>query len=937
MKVYKFVSFLLVFSLISFYIHGQQASYITIKGVVQDTSLEVVPAATVMLLNYSDSTLVNYTTTNSLGAFSFKNVKNSDYLLKLSHISYMPWQVRISPTNESVRDLGVITVDLIAEILMEVVIKSAQAPLFIHGDTVEYDARLFKIPPGSTVEDLLRRLPGIDVDASGNVSTQGKDVKRIYVDGKTFFSDDPTSVTKNLDAQAISKVQVYDDKSEQERLTGIADGNEDKVMNLELKDEYKKGFFGKASIAGGTDERYAGRASFNRFTEKQQISFIGYGNNVNQTGVNWDDYSEFKGNSAYSDYDNGDFGFSLGGGYRFYSGSGGMDYFDGKGFTKNYGGGLNYNYFDKKTTFNASYFYNQTDLDYDLFSNRQTFLTDTAFLKTDTLAYGEFRSSHGFSTRAEIAFDSCNTLILRVNARISGNQNVNHQNQLFQTLSMLEINQTTINNSSELDAYSINSLGIYRHKFKKKGRTFAISGAYDLSDNTSHESIYNLNRFFSATTTTEQISILNDNASNSSLAKSSLLYVEPISKRFSLMGFYNLNSSEKTSGKLGYNPLSSNNMVDSLSLFYNHTILYNRLGSSFNYNYEGVNISIGGAYQIIGLSGEYSTIEGSPLLVPELTKTYKNFVPNFSANVQLPNNMHFNLEYSYDITAPDISYLQPVPDYSNSLYQSIGNPELYPERNHNIDASFNYWNQASFTNVSIGSTYNIYDNRIVYNQNTTFVDSVGYVTIMKPENVLGGSRFSTYIWSGFPIIKTKLTMNLSGWGSLDESPAFVNGVKNITTSDNYAGQLGFNLTLGPKLTLNLQGGLGRTNVKYSIQTNQNQKITNFQGLAGVKWQFFKKTFLEANYNLNSYRNTMFVYDADLQSLNISVRQILGKSNKFEIRLAAIDLLNQNLYIMQNAQLNYFENISSPSLARYFMLSVSYNIKGFETKVKNERW
>ena len=209
---------------------------LTITGQLKDTAKEEVVAATVMLLSVKDSTLMNFTTSDVDGSFAFKNVKKTNYILKVSHVSYMPFEMLIESADEKEIKLGVLMLKPIARFLMDVVIREAKAPIFIKGDTVEYDASTFKVPPGSTIEDLLRRLPGIDVDASGNISTMGKDVKTVYVDGKAFFGNDPKTVTQNLDAEAVSKVQVYTEKSEQEKITGIADGSQEKVMNVELKE-----------------------------------------------------------------------------------------------------------------------------------------------------------------------------------------------------------------------------------------------------------------------------------------------------------------------------------------------------------------------------------------------------------------------------------------------------------------------------------------------------------------------------------------------------------------------------------------------------------------------------------------------------------------------------------------------------------------------------
>jgi hypothetical protein len=242
---------------------AQSPNRLTIKGIVADSTGEKIGFATVMLLSPADSTLVNFTRSDDQGAFSFKNVPNNPYLLKISFTGYLPLQMPLPASPSGLADLGVVTIKPINTELLEVVIKAAKSTLSIRGDTIEYDASSFKVPPGSTVEDLLRRLPGIEVDAEGNIKAQGQDIRRVFVDGKTFFGDDPKAATKNLGAETISKVQVYNGKSEQAQLTGVEDGKKEKTMNLELKEEYKKGAFGKITAAGGTEDRGALRGNYN--------------------------------------------------------------------------------------------------------------------------------------------------------------------------------------------------------------------------------------------------------------------------------------------------------------------------------------------------------------------------------------------------------------------------------------------------------------------------------------------------------------------------------------------------------------------------------------------------------------------------------------------------------------------------------------------------
>ena len=235
--------------------HAQTPARVSVRGQVTDTTGTALPEATVMLLVPRDSSLVQYGRSDEKGNFELRNVRRGSYLLKTSYSGFLPAQKTFTTADAAATELGTVRMKPIAKELMEVVVKTARAPLNIRGDTIEYNASQFKVPVGSTVEDLLRRLPGMEVDADGNIRSQGREVKRVLVDGKRFFGDDPKAATKNLDAAAIDKVQVFDSKSEQAQLTGVDDGKKEKTVNLALKEEFKKGGFGKATAGVGTAGR----------------------------------------------------------------------------------------------------------------------------------------------------------------------------------------------------------------------------------------------------------------------------------------------------------------------------------------------------------------------------------------------------------------------------------------------------------------------------------------------------------------------------------------------------------------------------------------------------------------------------------------------------------------------------------------------------------
>jgi hypothetical protein len=928
----KFTSFIIA-SIIAISLFGQAPGKINIKGILTDTLGVPIPYATVMLLSPKDSTLQNFTSTGDNGDFKFNNVKNNSYLFKISHMTYIPFQKYIGVSKSENVDLGNIKLKEINQTLMEVVIKAAKAPLFIKGDTIEYDATTFKVAPGSTVEDLLRRLPGIEVDASGNISTQGKDVKKVYVDGKTFFGDDPKSATKNLGAETISKVQVFDEKSEQTKLTGIDDGTKEKAMNLELKDEYKNGKFGKISAAAGTEGRWASNGNFNRFNKKTQLSFIGYANNVNQTGVNWEDYSEFQGNNAFNNFDNGDFGFnSRRRMFLFSFDDSPVSNYDGRGFTENFGGGTNFNYDNNGKKFNASYFYNQTDLDYVQTTLRQTFIDNSNYSNSnDTLTNSNFRASHTIGSRFEREFNPNNKLIVKGNFKFSGYDNLKVKEQTITNFSLIPYNHVTLNNESDQNSFKITSAGIYRHLFSKKGRSIAGSAGYNLSISDGTEDLNTLNKFFEATTPTDQIRNLINSDKNAQEYKSSLLYTEPLNEKLFAEIFYNFSNVDNFSNRQALAPFNNNNRIDSLSTYYEQNTLYNRLGSVLRYANNGFNAAIGIAAQSLVLTGNYALDKGLEWSTIQDPKSYINFTPNIQINYDLGRQMHAEISYVNQINAPDFNDLYPIKNTTDPTYQVIGNPDLITEKSHETELEFHYWNPASFANFNLSTSYNITKDPIVYNQTTTFDIDKGVYTVSIPENMDQKNTFRTWIWANIPIVKTKLSLQLNGGYTYSNSPVRINLVKDEIDSKNYNLGSNLNLTLGTKLTLT--GGLSGNISDINYITNQihNQDYYNYSIKSSVKWQFEKNTYLESSFNYNVYKNDLFGLDQKLPIWNASVRHILGKKKRFEIRLSAYDILNKSVTINQYATRNFIEKSETNTLTQYVLLGLTYNIKGFDAK------
>jgi hypothetical protein len=267
------------------------AQKFSVTGTVTDTVRSPLPSSTVMLLNPKDSTLVNFGVADSKGFFEIKGVNQGDYLLKITFVGYASFERKISASgNSPIVNIGFITMQPQNLQLSEVVIRGEKAPVTVKRDTIEFNASSFKTKANANVEDLLKKMPGMEVDTDGTVRAQGQEVQKVMVDGREFFGRDPKLATRNLPADAVDKVQVFDKKSDQAIFTGIDDGIKEKTINLELKEDKRNGAFGNVMAGYGTNDRFQGKASINRFGKGQQLSFLGMGNNINEQGFSFGDF-----------------------------------------------------------------------------------------------------------------------------------------------------------------------------------------------------------------------------------------------------------------------------------------------------------------------------------------------------------------------------------------------------------------------------------------------------------------------------------------------------------------------------------------------------------------------------------------------------------------------------------------------------------------------
>lgn len=925
-----------------------QSHNINIQGVLKDTFNEVLPGATVLLLDPSDTSLLSYARTENDGSFKFNGVKRMRYLIKATYLAHIPYLADVNPKEDKLIDLGVIKLKPLANELMEVVIKAAKAPLTIRGDTIEYDASTFKVPPGSTVEDLLRRLPGIEVGQDGSIKSEGRDVTKVTVDGKKFFGADPKAATKNLPAEGITKVQIFDEETEEKKLTGVSSTMPDKVMNLALKDEFKKGSFGKVTAGGGTENTYEFKGNINKFNDKEQFSIIGNVNTTGRNGLSWNDYQDFKGSGADRWDDGGTFGF--GSGRRWFSisfagddddDSGGDSFFSeaSSGFPKNYKGGANYNFDNNKNQATATYFYSRTGLYSDNYKNGKTFLPDATLNNIDHTTNDKLNGNHEVNLSLDTKIDSLSS----VKINLDGNfVNQNKTNKGLLSLLRQEgdekyvTNTTFLNNSSENSAFISRLNAIYRKKFRKKGRSFGISSGVSYSKNDRNATQNSTNSFFNesgAQDSVISINQLHQTLSDRKTIDANTMYTEPLSKKFFWSTFYNFNYlTEKVDRDVTDVLNGSDKKNDFLSRYYNNDIMTNRLGTFLRYSWQGTNISLGIARQRLDLSGNYES-GPSAGIKGTVDKVFYNWLPNFNMSFDLRGNKYINTSYSVDASAPSIKRLQPIVDNSNPLYITVGNPDLKPEIGHSVSIGFNKFNPANFIRLSLHSGFTYTEDQIISYQQVTSSN----VTTSRFINYSGGQNLWTWTSFGFPIIKNKFTVNLSYNPGYSRSFAFVNNVLNKTNSFSNNGSVRINITPDENLSIYLNASLGHTDTKYNINSSQNQQTLNQNYNLEFNTKLFWGIFLNTSFSYNKFENQRYGFDRDIPLLNLSLYKFVLKGNKGEVRVSLYDAFNKNEDINQYTGFNTVTQSSTTALARYAMLSFSYNIRGMKANKESNFW
>ena len=893
------------------------AQNLTIQGSLKDSIAgRALNSATVSLVYATDSSLVSFSRTNEAGLFNFKNVSPGSYLISVSYVGYIPKWVPVITGTEKTVDMGLIYMNDV-NTMSTVTVTARRPPVVINGDSVEFNSENFKTAPNAVVEDLLKKMPGMEVDKSGGITVNGKKVTKVFVNGKEFFTGDPMMATKNLPADAVDKIQVYDRKSDQAMFTGIDDGSEETAINLKLKKDRNKSTFGKLNAGAGTPSVFDAQGNVNVINNEEQFSAIGGANNTNRQNFSGRNIVNFSGGGG------GRPGAGAGVTVNFSGGSGETDA-NAQGIAETYSIGGNYsNLFNsKKTEFNANLSISDVERNNISSSFTQNLTPGNAFnrISNSNSIAGNKQQNFGSTIDHKVN----DNFSFRFTPSLGLQQTTNYSEDSTQTYltngNLLNSNTTIASSAS--DAVNAASTLLLRKKFAKKGRTISstITQSFNRSNSTG-------NQF------TEQLSYINNKLTNDSILdqqntrkgenssySANLIYTEPLGKK-SLLEFNTYLS--KSIGSSSRRIFDRNDATDNYDLLntrltneFNSEYTYSGGGMSYRSNQKKYNFSTGVSLQKAVLDGENISAK------TKLSQSFQDILPNATFRYNFSQTKNLNVDYRTSTNQPSITQLQPVLDQSNINRQSIGNPDLKRSYVHNVNIRF--FSSKILAGKSFFSTLNA----STTNNSIVNYDSVlpNRTILTRPVNVNGAYRINGSMNYGFGIKKLKSRLSFGLNAGLNNNISYANGLLNTIVTKSTGPSMSYTYIVDDVIDINLTARYSyskTTNeVNPSLNTNFLTKVfgadmTNYLPLNIVLNQSF-------NYAINTGRAEGF--NTAIPIWNASFSKFFLKNKRAEIKMSAFDLLNKNIGINRNVSQNQIVDRSYNVISQYFMLTFTYSLQ-----------
>ena len=905
-------SFLLLFIASSAYSQAQ-----TLKGTLKDTSENRILVNTVIsVLTKKDSVLVKFTRADKDGNFKIQGLKEGNYILLVTHPYMGDYFDNVEVKANTPLELGNVYLTPKSKLLSEVIVKSG-SPIKIKGDTIVYTADSFKVRPGANVEELLRRLPGITVDKDGKITAMGERVTKVLVDGEEFFGTDPGIATKNIRADAVQEVQVFDKKSDQAAFTGIDDGVKDKTINLKMKK--MAGYFGKVELGGGLPDKYNNSAMANFFKNKRKIAGYGIMSNTGQTNLDWEDAQNYGGAS-----DNMMMMMDDGGNNMIFGGGGDENYNGGRnGIPQNWNAGFHYS--DKfnqgKNSFNSGYKYSKVIAPGLTKTFSQTFLPDTdPWSSSSTSDNRTSTNKHAVNMTMEFNLDSNNSL--KWTSRFNNNSSlvdVNYSSEMLDEQGDF-LNNSTRKSKTNADKNNVTSSLLYRHKFKKLARTLSINADFNWISSKSEGILYSLNNYYKNGVlddrdTTDQVNITDN---NNNTVSTRISYTEPLKKDFYMEVTYGLTySNSKNDRQTNIKSINGKyeEMVDSLSNFFIFNRTQNTPGLNFRVNKKKYNFQF-------GASVDFNQFEKKDLTRDTVVHyNFVNFIPRANYTYKFKQNESLRFNYNGSTSAPTLEQLQPTRVNTDPLNVYIGNPNLKPSFRHNFNAGYNFYNvlkeKNMFTNLNFGLT----DNAFVQ---ASLVDSTGkrtYFTV----NADGNYNIGLYSSYGFKIKGFSWRNGIGPRFNINRSVEYINNVKNTNNTKTIGIELSTNTYKAEKHNVWISGSFNWNDSKSSVNAEANASYWSVNLNGSGSLTFAKKFEVGSDVALQLRENDPRFPDANsFTTWNGYIIKRFFKENQFELKFSVNDILNQNRGYSRNFSSYSYTETYYETLQRFWLVTATWN-------------
>ncbi len=912
------------------FIFSAYSQSIKISGkVFEKSSLQVIQGVSVIIkLN---GNIVAANSTNDKGFFELLAPKPETYEISFTFIGLKTKKLTIAANTD--KYIGAVFLEKDEKALKEVKIEAAQIRVEQKGDTMSINASAFKVNPDATTEDLVKKMPGI-TNEGGTLKAQGEDVKKILLDGKEFFGDDVQMALKNLPAEIVDKVQIFNRLSDQAQFTGFNDGNTDKTMNITTKNGRNNGTFGKFYAGYGTNDRYQSGGNFNLFSGNRRITILALSNNINQQNFAMQDL--FGGGATAPRM-------PMGGGGRGGRGEGGGDmsnFMVGQqtGISQTNSVGLNYaDKWGTKTQISGSYFFNNSKTNTDKNVARQYLINPESNRQYDEKSLSTTNNfNNRFNLRIEHTFDSFNALIFTPKISFQNNEVVSSTFG-YNFMKTNKINGTETYKENKNSGLSFGSNLLYRHKFLKQGRTISLNLGFDFNQKINETFQNSVNSVFDTlgNASVTEFKQRGNTHTYGSTYSTNLTYTEPLSKTSQLQFSYSpatsLNLSTKETHRFD-SLVSDYTKIDStLSNTFDNTIITQKGNIGYNFNNDKHSFSAGLTPQLVSINSLQSFPQNMPF-----NKSFFNVLPNLVYSYKFTNSKTLRLVYRTNTNTPPVTQMQNVVDNSNPFLLSSGNPDLKQELSHiavirygvnhaHNSQSFFIFGMINFTDNSISNaTYIANKDSILQNGVLLPIGS----QLSKPINLNGNISARSFVTYGIPVKKLKSNLNLNAGVNYTSVPGLINYKTNYAKTFNIIG--GF--VLGSNISQNIDFTISHNaNLNYVQNTLQNQTSSNyFINTSGIKGNviMFKSLVLSSDLNYTHYRGLGSSFNQNFFLCNAAIAYKFLKMKSGEIRFSVFDILNQNNNISRTVTETYIEDNKSNVLNQYFMLTFTYNLRKF---------